>query len=459
MICNSIVFNRLASSSLCELSDLVGDRVPSPNKDQSLRNRTFNQWRTFWLFLAQVLSVTQTCREALRKAQAWACIEHRKIISSNTSAYCQARLRLTHAYLKKINKKVIESFDKDLKKNHLWLGRRVKVVDGSSVSMPDTEENQKLYPQPSGQKKGCGFPVMKIVALFSLHTGAWLNTGYASLKVHELMIWQKMLKQLDPGDVILADRAYCSFAGYYQLLKLNIDSVMRLHQRRSKGVKIIEKLGKNDWLVEWTKVKANPKWTTKKKWKKFPPSLLVRHVQINIAIAGYRTKKITVATTLIDNKKYPKHEIAELYRRRWLAELFLRDLKTSMHMDVLRCKSPQLIYKEMTIYMIAYNLIRALILEAALKKKIDPYRISFKGTISTIRQWTPLMASLKNEHEKKNVINNMIKILAMDIVPYRPNRLQPRAVKRRRNSYQLLTKPRNIFMEIPHREKYKKSLT
>jgi hypothetical protein len=401
MIRNSMIFNHLASSSLCELADLVGDRVPSPDKDQSLRNRIFNQWRTFWLFLAQVLSVTQTCREVLRKAQAWTCIEHRKIISSNTSAYCQARSRLKRSYLKKINKKVVESFDKDLKKDHLWLGRRVKVVDGSSVSMPDTEENQKLYPQPSGQKKGCGFPVMRVVALFSLQTGAWLNSGFGSLKVHESMIWQKMVKQLDPGDVILADRGYCSFAGYYQLLKLNIDSVMRLHQRRSKGVKKIKKLEKNDWLVEWTKVKPNPKWITKKEWKEFPPYLRVRHVQINITIAGYRTKKITVATTLIDNKTYPKQAIADLYRRRWLAELFLRDLKTSMHMDVLRCKSPQLIYKEMTIYMIAYNLIRAIILQTALKKKIDPYRISFKGTVSTIRQWTPLMAALKNKQKKK----------------------------------------------------------
>jgi len=455
---NSAIFKRLASSSLCELTDLMRDRVPLPEEDQSSRNRIFDQWKTFWLFLSQVLSVTRTCREALKKAQAWACLEKKKIISSNTSAYCQARLRLKRSYLKKINQKILESFDGNLKKKHMWLGRRVKVVDGSSVSMPDTEENQKYYPQPSGQKKGCGFPVMRIVILFSLHTGAWLNTGFGSLRVHELMIWKKMIKKLDQGDIILADRGFCSFAGYYQLLKMNVDSVMRLHQRRSTGVQKIKKLGKKDWIVKWTKTKSTPKWATKEEWNEYPSSILVRHVQIDIELPGYRTKKITVATTLTDNKKYSKCKITELYRKRWMAELFLRDLKTSMNMEILRCKSPKLILKEITILMIAYNMIRALIFQAAVKNNMDPFRISFKGTIATISQWMPLINALKN-HSKKNAMNNMLTILAKDIVPYRPNRLQPRAVKRRRNSYQLLTQPRNIFKEIPHRQKYKKSLT
>lgn len=269
--------------------------------------------------------------------------------------------------------------------------------------MPDSKENQKIYPQPYGQKIGCGFPVMRIVALFSLHTGAWLNTGYDSLKVHESMIWKRMIKQLDTGDVILADRAYCSFATYHQLMELNVDSVMRLHQRRSKGVKLIKKMGKNDSIVEWKKVKSNPNWITKHEWNQFPPYLRVRYVKINITRNGFRTKNITVATTLLDSKKYPKKEIAELYRKRWSAELFLRDLKTSMHMEMLRCKSPELVHKELHVFMIAYNLIRALMLEAALKNNINPLRISYTGAIYTIRQWAPLIISFKNIKEKKTL--------------------------------------------------------
>ena len=459
MINKSTLFNHLANSSLDELVDIVGHKVPFPKKDKLSRNRIFNQWRIFWLFLSQVLCATQSCREALRKAQAWIYLKHNKIISSNTSAYCQARSRIKNSYLNEINNKVVESFDKKSCQNHLWLGRKVKVVDGSSVSMPDTKENQKLYPQPYGQKKGCGIRVMRIVAMFSLATGALIAFRKGSLNVHERRLWHKMIKHLEKEDVVLADRGFCSLADYWILLQLKVDCVMRLHQRRSKGVKIIKKLGKNDSIVEWKKTQICPKWLTKEEWKTVPASLIVRHVEVNIEIPGFRTRNIIIATTLTDHKNYTKQALADLYRRRWLAELFLRDLKTSMHMDILRCKTPELVHKEITISIIAYNLIRALIWEAAVKKNIDPYRISFSGTISTIRQWAPLLATLRNTQEKKNAIGALFDFIAKDIIPYRPNRQQPRAIKRRKKNYQLLTKPRWEFMEIPHRHQYKKSLS
>jgi len=365
--------------------------------------------------------------------------------------------------------------------NFLWCGRNVKVVDGSSVSMPDTEENQELYPQPEGQKKGCGFPVMRIVAIFSLATGILLASRKSNLGVSERALWHDMWDCYQENDVVLADRGFCSFADFWMLSKRKVDCVMRLHQKRGKrkgkgkgksegkiedeieikgeGVKIIKKFNKNDWLVQWKKTGNCPKWLTKKEWQQLPQTITVRHVKVNIDIPGFRTRKVIVATTLLDNKKYSTQALAQLYRRRWLAELFLRDMKTTMRMEVLRCKTPNLVHKELTIFIIAYNLIRSLILQAALKKGIDPYCISVAGTIATIRQWAPILATLKHPKEKEALINSFLELLASDILPGRNSpQIHPRAIKRRPKNYQLLTKPRHEFREIPHRHKYRKNL-
>jgi hypothetical protein len=325
--------------------------------------------------------------------------------------------------------------------------------------MPDTEENQAHYPQPTNQKKGCGFPVMRIAAVFSLVTGVMLACRRDSLKVHERILWHDMWDCYQEGDVVLADRGFCSFADYYMLSKKKVDCVMRLHQRR-KEHKIIKRFNKNDYLVQWQKGTRSsaPTWMTLQQWAQLPQHMTVRYIKVIIQVPGFRTKQLTIATTLLDEKKYPAHLIAELYRRRWMAELFLKDIKTTMRMEILRCKTPQMVHKELTIFAIAYNLIRSLIWEAALKNRLDPYRISFKGAIVTIRQWTPIMAFTKTEKEKKQFIKALIQTIAADTIPIRKEtRREPRAIKRRKNAnYQLLTKPRNQFMEIPHRHSYTK---
>jgi hypothetical protein len=324
--------------------------------------------------------------------------------------------------------------------------------------MPDSKKNQKKYPQPSGQKEGCGFPVMRIVAVFSLVTGFILAYRKSSLNHHEVMLWKKMWNCFEKGDVVLGDRAYCSFAAYWLLMKKGIDSVMRLHQRR-KG-KIIKKFSKNDYLVSWSRGNGSsrPKWMSLNQWKKIPDELMVRYVEAKVNIPGFRTKALTVATTLLDNKKYPADKLAELYRRRWMAELFLRDIKTTLRMEILRCKTPEMIHKEMAMFVIAYNLIRSLIWEAALENGTDPYRISFKGAVAAIRQWAPMIAMTKATKEKEESIIVLKEIIAADKIPIRKiQRREPRAIKRRQNAtYQLLTKPRNEFVEIQHRHRYTK---
>jgi hypothetical protein len=211
-------------------------------------------------------------------------------------------------------------------------------------------------------------------------------------------------------------------------------------------------------LVEWTKGKR-PKWLTKKQWLTVPKTMIVRQVKIAVDIPGFRTRNITVATTLLDNKKYPTAALSDLYRRRWMVELFFRDMKTTMRMDVLRCKTPELVHKELTIFIIAYNLIRSMIFQAGLNKGIDPYHISMAGTIAIIRQWTPILAANKDIGIKKKIILEILELVAKETLPHRKEqRSYARAIKRRSNcKYQLLTKPRHQFKEIPHRSKYRKN--
>lgn len=300
---------------------------------------------------------------------------------------------------------------------------------------------------------------MRIVAMFSLATGLMLAYRKSSLQSHEVTAWRDMWDCYQEGDVVLGDRAYCSFAAYWLLSKRNVDCVMRLHQTRKEN-KIVEKYNKNDFLVQWKKGKTSskPKWMSPEQWEQMPDRMTVRYVKVKVDVPGFRTNALTVATTLLDKDRYPAHELAELYRRRWMAELFLRDIKTTMRMDILRCKTPDMIHKELTIFIIAYNLIRSMIWDAAMKEGIDPYRISFKGAIAAIRQWAPIIAMIKNDKKKRMAIDALSEIMAADKIPIREKRKrEPRAIKRRPNSnYQLLTKPRSQFIEIHHRHSYRK---
>lgn len=429
--------------------------ILQPPDDSPSRQRVFTPRRTFWLFLAQVLSATRTCREAVRGAQAW--LASALTLSASTSAYCQARARLPAEYVEKAAASILGHLCEHEGKP--WLGRSVKVVDGSALSMPDTPENQSLYPQSSKQKEGCGFPVMRFVALFSLATGAWLAVAKGSLHDHERTLWHRLWHFLREGDVVLADRGFCGYADFRMLLARGVDCVMRLHQRRTSGCTKRRKLGKGDWLMEWTKTGVCPKWMTKEDWKALPATFNVRHVEITVAVAGFRTKSITVATTLLDAKAYRAEAIAQLYRRRWTAELFLRDIKTSMGMDVLRCKTPALIEKEMKLHQIAYNLVRALMLEAARRHGEEPLRLSLAGTCAAIRQWAPAICGPQPHRCTREMLDAFFLCIARDKIPLRPDRLEPRARKRRPKNYQLLNKPRATFREIHHRSKYAKPLS
>ena len=396
----------------------------------------------------------------VRKFLLWLSLKTGKNASPNTASFCKARARLPQKGLEAIYQRLAREIEAQTTDDGLWQQRRVKIVDGTGLSMPDTRVNQKIYPQSQRQKLGCGFPVIKLVATFSLASGAILGFVKGTLHDAERILFKDLWDLFEPGDVVLADSAFCSYADYYFLSQRRIDCVMANHQRRTKGLEFVKSLGKQDRLLYWIKMKPCPSWLEKSQWAKVPEKLLIREVSFSVTIRGFRTKKITLATTLFDQRQYPKEDLAQLFRRRWMAELYLRDIKSTMGMDILRCKTPDMVHKELIMYMIAYNLIRSLILQSSMILQVQMDRLSFKGTLAIMRQLNPpTLLLIRTRNLEECFHRAALLIIAKDIVPDRPNRQEPRARKRRPKNYQLLNKPRSQFREIPHRNKYSKTLS
>ena len=452
---------RLRQQKVWELGGLFSPWLELPESFGSpKRRRLFPPWRTFWLFLTQVLSADKACREVVRGFLAWLAFEGGATASPKTAAYCKARRRLRLRDLQGVHGQVCRAVQVPPRARDLWLGRAVKVADGSALSMPDTAANRRIYPQSPRAKPGCGFPLMRIVGIFSLATGTLLDLAKGTLRVHERTLFHQLWHLLEPGDVVLADCGFCSYADYYCLSQRGIDSVMGNHPRRSVGLTVLRKFRKGDRLLAWHKTGSCPEWLSRADWDAMPDRLPVREIRFRVDVPGFRTRAITVATTLLDPKAYPTSAFPDLYRRRWMAELFLRDIKISLGMDILRCKTPAMVHRELLVYQIAYNLIRGLMVQAARTAGLPVYRISFKGSVATVRQWAPVFAaSVLTPRKRNRLFRTLLSVLARDPVPDRPNRSEPRARKRRPKNYQLLNKPRRLFKEIQHRNRYRKALS
>ena len=451
----------MGQNSPAQLAGLFGKWL-NLNKDFGApkRLRLFTPSRMFWLFLFQVLSPDGSCREVLRGFLAWLAAEERKTASVRTAAYCKARAKLPLKGIQKLSSQIVRKISEGETNRELWYGRKIKVIDGSSASMPDTYQNQKAWPQTKHSKPGCGFPVMRFVAIFSLASGVLMALTNGNIHDSERTLLRKLWRFLKPGDVALSDRGFCSYADFFLLAKRGVDSVMRKNQRRSAGSAVLKKLGKNDYLVEWFKTSARPDWLTEKQWKNMPDKIVVREIKVIVAVQGFRTQTITIATTLTDQAVFPAYAFAELYFKRWRAELYLRDIKITMGMDILRCKTPHMVEKELWMRVIAYNLVRAVMQESAILHDRPAERLSFKGTLSTLRQWAPVLSRFNIDKIRDLALyKEMLDCIARDTIPARPNRVEPRAKKRRAKGYQLLNKPRRLFHEIQHRSKYRRALS
>jgi Transposase DDE domain len=448
--------------SINQYTEAFGEFIPqallarSKEKVNS-RQRIFSPLVTFWAFLAQVLERGSSCRDALQRTSAWWQVHFpgQGSPSADTSAYCQARARLDQRVLEQIGTQVAEQLERRVSTQQLWLGRRVKIVDGTGLSMPDTAANQLQWPQSSGQKPGCGFPLLKVVGLFCLHSGALLQVVYDNLHHHEITLARQLWQWLQVGEILLADRGFCSYQDIAQLLGRGVDCVMRLHQGRAKpDFRRGRRLGKNDRLVVWHKPPQRlPHWS-KQDYDQLPKTLTLRMVRFESNVPGFRSQQVTLTTTLLDPKRYPAHELAKLYFRRWNVELHFRQIKTMLGMDVLRCLTPAMVLKELAMHRIAYNLIRALMQRAALTYDVDLERLSFKGSLDCLHHFADaICATHRKPRKQAQLFDTLLRTIASDLVPLRPNRCEPRARKRRTKNYQLLTKPRKEMPKVSHRNR------
>jgi Transposase DDE domain len=406
--------------------------------------------------VAQVMNPGSSCRDSVRRIEAWWRWEQwRGVKTLSEEAYCKARHRLGLPMLESILRQVAGRLEVNvLKQEQLLPGRTVKVVDGSSVSMPDTAELQKLWPQPSEQKPGCGFPVMRIVGIFSLASGALLERAAGSLRQAESVLFRSLWPTLKAGDVLLEDRGFCSYGTMALLQEQGVDTVARLHQARPDDLRQGRVLGSKDRLVTWKKPGQRPKGMSVEDYKALPPTLTVRLIGLEVSVPGWRTRRAVLTTTLTDVEKYPADLIRDLYLRRWQVEMHFAQIKTLLQMDILRTKSPQMIEKELLIGLIAYNLVRALMQRCAHLHHVPLERLSFQGCVDTLRHYAQVIrASIASPRKQEVLIHQMLERMAADLLPVRPHRSEPRARKRRSKNYQLLTRPREKMGRLPHRNR------
>lgn len=409
-------------------------------------DRVYPPLVTLWVFLSQVLSADHSCRAAVARLIAHRISRAQSPCSPETGAYCQARKRLPEQFFSTVARRTGRALEKNVDRKWLWKQRRVYVYDGSSVSMPDTPANQRDYPQPDTQKPGLGFPLARIAAVFSLACGAVLDVGicrYAGKGQSELRMLRTLWHIFLPGDVVLADRLMCAWTEMAMLKQRGVDCVFRFTSHRTANFRRGQHLGNGDHIVKWMKPEM-PRSIDRKTHKALPDFLLVRECLIRVEQPGFRTRMVIVATTLLDPMKFTKEDLGELYRARWNAELDLRSLKQTLQMDILRCKTPELVRKEIWTHIVAYNLIRTIMAQAATKHGIEPRSISFKGTIQMLEAFQPLIA-LEAQHNatvRASLYRQLLDAIGAHRVADRPDRIEPRLRKRRPKHYGFLRKPR-----------------
>lgn len=415
-------------------------------QDALFYDRIYTPLVTLSLFLSQCQDADPSQRQAVARLIAHRVAQEQSACSSHTGAYSKARQRLPEKVVADLTRHTGKRLMTQAYADWSWHGRHVKVVDGSTSSMPDTEANQAEYPQMTCQKPGVGFPILRFLVVFSLAVGTVLDAAfcpYRGKQTSELALFRRLHESIDEGDVVLGDRHFCSFFEIADLKRRGADVVLRQHQCRITDFRRGVQLGRYDHRVVWKKP-ARPDWMDEESYGPFADELVMREVRIHIKGKDrkVRTRTITIATTLTDPQAYRKTDLAELYRRRWQAELNLRSLKTVLQMDVLRCKTPEMVRKEIWAHLLAYNLIRKVMVQAAEKSKAEPWTISFQATLQTLKAVAlPLLTCAKSKLPE--VIEEMLQAIARHSVGNRPDRVEPRALKRRPKPYDLLNKPRH----------------
>lgn len=398
------------------------------------RERQLDPVTTIHLFIQQVMHGNTACTH----------VSHFADQRVTASAYCEARKRLPRTVLEKLVRNIAICGAQAAGDEGLWRGHRTCLIDGSGFSMPDTPELQKEFGQPGGQRKGCGFPVAHLLALFDAYTGMLRETIVAPLRTHDMSQVRPMHALLQAGDIVLGDRGFCSYVHLALIQRDGLHAVFRLHQRQSADFsidaareftgksrsRVVHRFGEDDHIAEWKKPPKPPTWMTQENFDALPETIRVRLVRYRIASAGCRTREVTLATTLMNPTQYPAAELAKLYEVRWDVETNFRHLKTTMKMDVLKCKHVDGVLKEVLVFALTYNLVRTVMLVAATRQKVVPQRISFIDALRWLQRATP-----------------GAELPRLIVLPIRPGRVEPRVIKRRVHEYPLMKKPRSILRQ------------
>ena len=448
---SSSIFGRLAnqfrSSDKLFFSSTLSSKIiheACTALGHKFRERIYTPAVTLWMFIGQVLSHDHSCRDAVSRLNVWRVAHGKLPCDTDTGAYCEARQRLPEELVLELARNTGRDCAKKSSTSWLWMDRVVKVVDGFTVTMPDTAENQKEYPQPNCQKPGVGFPIMRIVMIFSLAIGAALEvvTGkYSGKETGETSLLRSLINTLLPGEILLAD---CYFATYWLLATAwsnDFDLVAKSHHRRKVDFRTGIKLGSLDQIVGYPKPRDRPYWMTPQEYADAPDHIYVRHLRYHVVQKGFRTRQIVIATTLLNSKLYTSEKIALLYRKRWQVEIDIRSLKTHMQMEQLRCKSPSMVRKEVYCHMLAYNLVRTAIAESATIFGKQPCQLSFTGAMQAMNAFLNAVAAHGRNLEAQ--YQNMLVAISENQVGNRPDRVEPRLVKRRPKPYKLLNEPRD----------------
>jgi hypothetical protein len=430
--------------------------LQKPSSQDHSRERIFSLTRTFWCWIWQILQGNTSCREVVRHVQALFALHNQGDVDEGTSAYCQARRKLASSLLAKAFQCVYQRAEKLAPAIHLLQGRPLKVADGAGLRVSDTPENRKAFPPSRNQHGKPSFPIMKLVALFSAASGAILAHAIGSCLQSELRLLLTLRQFLLPKDILLADRHYGCFVLAAWLQEIKVDLIARLSRSHKVDFrKALKRLGPQEALFVWRKPgKASPLLNALD-WAALPQEITVRIIRVRFQRPGFRTRELTVVTTLLDGELYPAAEILGGYLKRWRMEMCVDDLKTTLGMEMLSCRCPELLEKELLVFLIVHNFLRWMMAQAAKEGSVDLERISFKGTLDAFRQWTAALVQLRGSRiqAKRAVLwHKFLRTLVADLVPLRPGRQEPRAVKKL-SKYPPLNQPRSRYVDRWSRNK------
>jgi hypothetical protein len=428
----------------------LGRLLPRGQVEEALRRHAvvfrdcfYTPLVTLWTFLYQVLGADQSCRAAVVRLLASLGVRGDGWISAGTGPYCKARERIPEALVADLARHSGAQLQARFPGTDLLGGRPIKIADGTTVSMPDTPENQQAYPQQPYQKPGLGYPIIRLVGVMSLSCGVVLDVAlgaYSGKKTGETALLRQLFNLFQRGEVALADAMFANYWTLAGLLARGVDVIARRDGKRRLDWRTGQRLGTHDHVVAWPKP-PRPSWMSRRIYRRMPETLCLRELAVDVHQPGFRTRRVIVVTTLLDAQVYPPAELAAVYRARWHAELDLRAIKQVMAMDVLRCKSPAMVRKEIWMHLLAYNLIRTLLAQAALAVGVRPRELSFKGALQTLNAFAAVWPLARDLHA---LYASILQTLATHRVGDRPNRIEPRAVKRRPKTQTFLTEPRHL---------------